>query len=229
MMAFALKQHTFQAILFDLDGTLVNSIADIAATARNTMREFGPFEIEDEQVKNMVGRGVDKLIALLWQHQFARAPSASELKIATAKFVKHYQNQGAALASLYPQCQNLLADLSARQIPLAICTNKPQKIAQQVLRDLKIERFFQIILGADSTPHPKPAPDMLQKAARHLKIAPADCLMVGDSINDILAARAANMRIAALAGGYNHGDDIGSQGADMCFASLAEFYHAIGF
>lgn len=219
-----------RAVLFDLDGTLIDSLPDITHAAQLATKELGGPEVTQEQIRVWVGKGVKTLVHRLMTGNHLDEPVSDEqVAHASAVFVRHYTEQGAKLTQLYPQVKDMLDELNAHNIPVALVTNKPYAITLDVLEQLAVMDQFQVIYGADSVPNCKPAPDMLLSATSDFGLAPEDCLMVGDSYNDVQSARNAGMPVVGLRGGYNHGEPIEDSKPDGVFDSIGAFYRAIQF
>jgi phosphoglycolate phosphatase len=187
------------AVLFDLDGTLVDSLPDLAAAVNALLRELGRPALEDAAVARMIGDGVPKLVE--------RALAASDvrdipLSAAIERFRAFYEADPTRLTRPYPDVAAVLLFLTHEHRPLAVCTNKVQQATRAVLEGLGLAPFFAQVVGGDVLPRHKPDPDQLLFALERLGIAPAEAAMVGDHRNDVLAARAAGTRAIFAAYGY---------------------------
>lgn len=212
----------FKAILFDLDGTLVDSLPDIIAAVRLTEQELGLSSNTDEQIRDWIGNGAKVLIRRVVTGEAEQQLSESQWQQAFDVFMRHYAEQGTKLTKLYDGVEHLLQTLQQRGMPMALVTNKPKAITVELIRILQIDQYFDVVLGAGDVPNNKPAPDMLLLAAERLGIQVQDCLMVGDSSNDVKAARNADMLVAAVRGGYNHGEPIEQSDPDWVLDNLSE-------
>jgi len=193
--------HSPKAILFDLDGTLVNSAPDIAAATNELLatRSLPPLSLPD--VTAMIGDGVRKLI----ERAFAAAGSplsAPELDKAHEAMKPIYLRHVTGLATLMPGVREALVHFHMAGMAMGVVTNKPQLAAREVLLHFGLTEFFGVIVGGDAVSHQKPAPDGLLLALDRLHAEPGEALMVGDSIADAGAARAAGMAVALVRGGY---------------------------
>jgi phosphoglycolate phosphatase len=187
------------AILFDLDGTLVDSLPDLAAGVNALLRELGRPALDDAAVARMIGDGVPKLVE--------RALAASDvrdipLSAAIERFRAFYEADPTRLTRPYPDVAAVLLFLTREHRPLAVCTNKVQQATRAVLEGLGLAPFFAQVVGGDVLPRHKPDPAQLLFALERLGIAPAEAAMVGDHRNDVLAARAAGTRAIFAAYGY---------------------------
>jgi len=211
------------ALFFDLDGTLVDSVPDLTAAINVMLRQLELPAREEVQVRAWVGNGMDNLIrrALVGEMDGSRADP--EL-FARAKplYRAAYADHISVYSALYPGVREGLADLNAVSFPMACVTNKPAEFARPLLERLGIGEFFATVVGGECIPQPKPAPDALLLCAERLGIPVAQGLMVGDSINDVGAARNAGCPIVCVPYGYNHGRDIRDAAPDAVIDSIAE-------
>ncbi len=206
--------------LFDLDGTLVHTAPDIARALNVLLASRGLASVPIEQVSQWVGTGSKTLIrtALAAQHETA---SEAELEDLLAQYAADYEAHAVVDSVLYPTARATVQALAARGDPLAIVTNKLSAVARQVLRHFDLDEYFPVLIGGDDVAVGKPDPMPLLEACRRLNVAPARCIMVGDSVNDVRAARAAGMRVFAVTYGYNHGQPISAAAPDRLVDSLA--------
>jgi|SRR6185312_29572 len=190
---------TQQAILFDLDGTLVDSVPDLAAAANGVLAELGRPPLGLAQVTRMVGDGVPALVE--------RALAASgvvdtPLRVALDRFLALYEADPTRLTRPYPGVPEVLDQLAASGWRLGVCTNKPERATRSVLAGLGLERFFRVVLGGDSGPTRKPDPGPLRAALGAIGGTPGNAVMIGDHRNDIVAAQAAGMAVIFARYGY---------------------------
>lgn len=210
-------------VMFDLDGTLVDSAADIAIALDRALDDLGLPGVTEAQVRTWVGRGASRLVQCALEHQRQPPEDFEHLHDSLlARFMTRYQENVSGHSTLYPGAAALLAACRAARIPLACVTNKPYAPARALLEDLAILEPFDLLLGGDSLPHKKPHPGPLQHCLRHFDVAAGDALMVGDSRNDVEAARAAGVPCVALPWGYNHGEPIAACQPDWLLEGLAE-------
>ncbi|MEO0424297.1 MAG: phosphoglycolate phosphatase [Pseudomonadota bacterium] len=195
-----------QAVLFDLDGTLVESLGDLVMATDDTLEALGHRRAGSDRVRRWVGRGIDVLMdeALTWA---GVSTSTVEARAhALAVFAQHYERANGRTTRALPGAEALLAALSARGIPLGLVTNKSRRFALQLLDGLAwTARFGAIVCGDDSAAK-KPAPDPVLDALRALRVAPEHAVMVGDSTYDVRAAKAAGVGAIRLAQGYGPAD-----------------------
>lgn len=213
-----------QAVLFDLDGTLLDTAGDIALALRRAFADRGFTAPVEAEVRRMIGRGAPMLIE--------RATAAHGLALDAAakadlveRFFHHYgrlQDEDECAAQPYPGARDALQALYAAGLPLAIVTNKQQRFAQGLLKRLDLAPFVTLVVGGDTCERRKPDPQPLQWACAQLGAETARSLMVGDSVNDVLAARAAGIPVVCVPYGYNEGEDPRTLPCDALVETLAD-------
>ena len=205
---------------FDLDGTLVDSVPDIAWCIDRTLPRFGIPPRGEALVRRWVGNGVERLVerALTGEPD---APADPELlRKACAAFLDLYSRHGHDRSRVYPGVYEGLAALRAHGAALACITNKPHAPAVALLGHLALLDSFELVLGGDLLPRRKPDPLPLLHACSELDIPIEHSVFTGDSINDVEAARAAGMRVVCVSYGYNHGRDISEAAPDAIIDSI---------
>lgn len=224
------RPWTPAAILFDLDGTLVDSAADLAGALNAVLTEHGLPTLSLGQVRALVGHGVRALV----QRGFAaqgRPLDDGALTQATAAFMAQYAPRATRETRLYPFVRETIQSLSARGTPLAVCTNKPTAVSRQILAYFGLGDAFQAVVGGDFDGLPrKPDPALLRRACALLGTVPEASLMVGDSAADVAAARAAPMPVLVVAHGYTQTrpEALGAQGVIEDFSGLEDAIAALG-
>src|SRR5690349_11392373 len=189
---------TQQAILFDLDGTLVDSVPDLAAAVNGLLAELGRPALSLAQVTSMVGDGTAALV----ERALAASGAGTPLRPALDRFLALYEADPTRLTRPYAGVPAVLDQLAAAGWRLGVCTNKPERATRAVLAGLDLERFFTTVLGGDSGPTRKPDPGPLRTALDHLGSAPGAAAMVGDHRNDVVAAQAAGLPVVFARYGY---------------------------
>lgn len=214
------------AILFDLDGTLVDSAPDLTAAVDAMLASLGREPAGEERVRNWVGNGAGILVkrALAGQFDYQASPGFSDedYRKALDLFFTAYSDTNGRQAKVYPGVAPFLQAAHALGIPMAVVTNKPQAFTGPLLQKMQLDQWFEIAVSGDTLPVKKPDPAPLLHALNSLGGEPARCLMVGDSVNDIEAAQRAGMSSVAVSYGYNYGSDVSALGADLVVDSLAE-------
>mgnify|MGYP003547124075 CR=1 FL=1 len=193
-----------KAIVFDLDGTLVDSAPEIATALNSAMAEIGQLPFPLTEVQTFIGGGAS---VALKRALAARGTSIDDATFDAmmTSFYKVYAQVSEAGNGLYPGVKETLGELQRRGMPLGVCTNKAEHITAIALRALGIAPFFASVVGARDDLPRKPAPDMLMAVLAKLGTRPADALVVGDSRSDVGAARAAGCPVIAVSYGYAHG------------------------
>jgi phosphoglycolate phosphatase len=212
-------------VMFDLDGTLVDSVPDIASAINRLLADLSLSTVDESVVRSWVGNGAEKLVERALRHRAYVSDCANDdngLSESLARFKTHYAQCCAVNTVLYDGVLECLQALHKQQVPMAIVTNKPREFVPPILSLLGIEHFFSAVLGGDDLPQRKPAPEPLLSCASQLDCAIKASLMVGDSYNDVEAARRAGIPIVAVNYGYNHGRPIVDEQPDMIVSSLAE-------
>ena len=209
-------------VALDLDGTLVDTVPDIAWCIDRTMPRFGVSPRGEARVRRWVGNGVERLVerALTGGSEVPAEPAL--LREACGVFLELYSRHGRDRSRVYPGVREGVAALRAHGAALACITNKPRVPAVDLLAHLEMLDSFELVIGGDSLPRRKPDPMPLLHACSELGVSVGDSLFVGDSINDVQAARAAGMRVACVSYGYNHGRDIAEAAPDAVVDSLEE-------
>ena len=212
----------YPAYLFDLDGTLVDSAPDITAALNRQLGRFCDLPpLTVALVTAWVGTGSERLIRTALAHHGAAADEATVARLLSA-YATDYAARAVELSMPYPHAFSTLRELHLRGARLAIVTNKLAAVTRNVLRHFAIDELFTVVIGGDDVPRGKPDPLPLLTACLRLHIVPQAGVMVGDSANDVRAARAAGMPAIAVNYGYNHGEPIDNAQPDRIVASLAE-------
>jgi phosphoglycolate phosphatase len=218
------------AVLFDLDGTLIDSVPDITLAVAELTHAVGLAPFTEDEVRRMVGHGLRKLVERVFTARGVDLDEAgldARAELMAAIYPKHLVGRTALMAG----AMEALSFLAASRTPLAVVTNKLQDATETILQHFDLARHFAVVVG-DAGPASrrglacKPEPDMLHYALSELGVAPADAIMVGDSSADILAAAAAGVFSVAVRGGYS-ADPIASYGPDLVIDSLADLPAAL--
>jgi phosphoglycolate phosphatase len=192
------------AVVWDLDGTLVDSATDIATSLNRLLGENELAALDDALIKNMIGEGVAVLIRRGFEAH-GITPDGKRLESLVERFLVIYSEVATASTRLFPGAREALQSLSDAGLRQAICTNKPEAITRQVLAGLGIADCFDVVIGGDTLPRNKPDPLPLRTALEGLDVAPERSLMVGDSAIDVQTAHAAGVSVAFVTFGYGPG------------------------
>jgi phosphoglycolate phosphatase len=208
-------------ILIDVDGTLVDSVPDLTFCVDEMMKQLGREPWGEARVRNWVGNGVERLVERALTGELDGEPDKAAYDAAYPIFLELYAYNTSKRSRLYPGVREGLDYLTGAGYRLGCVTNKAERFTVPLLKDLGVYDDFRIVVSGDTLPYKKPHPAPLLHAAQFFKVAPEKSLMVGDSISDVKAARAAGFMIACVPYGYNHGDDIRLAAPDVVIESLA--------
>jgi phosphoglycolate phosphatase len=210
--------NPIRAVLFDLDGTLADTAGEIAWALNLTLTDFGKPTLAQAQVTALVGRGVRSLV----ERALANVGAAMDVDAAVERFEAHYAELIATQASLFPGVLAGLELLRSSGCAMGVVTNKPRFFTERLLQRLAVADFFvAVVTGDDGIPR-KPRGDMLTAACRKLGSDPESTLMIGDSDNDVLAARDAGCPVWCVTYGYNEGRPPESLACDRLVATVSD-------
>ena len=210
------------AVLFDLDGTLLDTLPDLHAAANAMLGELGRPPEPLNKIRSYVGRGISALVKRLLAGSLAVAdddlpPPAAAL----ACFRQHYARVNGRNARPYPGVVDGLCALKAKGLPMALITNKAEAFTLPLLEFTGLAAYFQVVVSGDSLPRKKPDPMPLVWACGRLGVSPGETLFIGDSINDYLAGRAADCHVFLLPYGYNEDRDVHDLDCDAIVETVA--------
>ena len=197
-----------RAVLFDLDGTLVDSAPDLTLAANKMLSALGYPQVNCTQVKGWVGDGVRSLVLRALTAILGDVPDESLIEQGYVLFQRYYAESVYQDSTLYPGVHETLQTLKSSGLALACVTNKPSRFTKPVLEKSGLTGFFGAVVSGDDLPLKKPDPAPLQFAAEQLGVPLTACMLVGDSINDISAAGAAGIPVLWATYGYASQDDI---------------------
>jgi phosphoglycolate phosphatase len=222
--------HDAPVLLCDLDGTLVDSLPDLAAAIAELLEGEGRPGLAPEAVAAMVGDGVPKLIERALAATGGVPPEA-ELAALVARYMPIYEARLTELTRPYPGAIETLGALKAAGWRLAVCTNKPEAPSRAIVAGLGFAGLFEAVSGGDSLPVKKPHPGHVLGLLATLGAAPGAAVMLGDSANDILAAQAAGLPAIAIAHGYGGtpARELGAERVIETFDELPAALAALGF
>jgi phosphoglycolate phosphatase len=223
---------------FDLDGTLVDTAAEIAYAANQTLADAGLAPRSLEEITLRIGGGAKLLMHSLLTDATATAQRASmpdggtdfrntDIDGLLQRFEHHYAQIAGTLAQPYAGCADTLERLRQAGIRLACVTNKEQVFAQQVLRATRLDGFFELLVGGDTLAHKKPHASVLDHVRNEFDCQPPQMAHVGDSRIDVQAARNAGIAAWAVSYGYNAGEPIAASLPDRLFDSLPAIAHYV--
>ena len=216
-----------QLVLIDVDGTLVDSVPDLAYCIDQTMVELGLPRRGEESVRSWVGNGVETLVQRALSNSLDGEVDQPLFEKALPIFWALYKDNVCVRSHLYEGVQEGLEYLQSKQYRLGCVTNKARAFTMPLLTALGITDFFEVFVCGDDTARKKPDPLPLLHAAEQLSIDPEQALMLGDSKSDVQAARAAGFQIICMSYGYNHGEDIRRYDPDAVIDSMAQLEELI--
>ena len=209
-------------IAFDLDGTLVDSAPDLACAVELMTRELRIASPDLAQVRGWVGDGVRRLVKRALTGMRDGEPPAELYQRGMQSFRRHYREHLADESTLYPGVREVLEQLTAAGVPLACITNKSAEFTAPLLRALGLDGCFGAVVSGDTLLQRKPDPAPLLYAAQSLRVDAGQSCMVGDSANDVRAARAAGFQAVAVSYGYGNATELAIAGPDIVLESLTQ-------
>ncbi len=211
-----------ELIQFDLDGTLIDSVPQLALAVNLMLKQLGHNPADELAVRHWVGNGADMLVWRALNAALGCEPDATQQQAARRAFDVAYEGVAEHELVFYPGVLDTLEQLHRAGKTLAIVTNKPYRFVPAILAAAGLSDYFSLVLGGDSLAQKKPDPAPLLHVCRELNIEPACSLMIGDSENDVLAAKAAGMAVVGLTYGYNYGRDIAESHPDWVMSDIRE-------
>jgi len=229
--AMTTAMTTLRAALIDLDGTLADTIADLAHAANAMRVELGLTALPQALVATFVGKGTDMLIARMLTTtmitdsnalQTIRQVDPALFTRAREIFHRHYHEVNGRYSTLYPGVLDGLQALRDQGLRLAIVTNKASEFTLPLIAHLDLADHFDVVVCGDTCARRKPDPDPVCYACQQLNVSPAQSVLIGDSVNDVQAARAAGCRALAVPYGYNEGQPVAALNADAIVPTLID-------
>ena len=217
-----MTQAPILLVMFDLDGTLVDSVPDLAWASDRTLEDLNLPLVGVDKTRDYVGNGLYVLIKRILTQEIDGEPDKALYDKALPIFWEYYGGNVCQFSLLYDGVKEALDTLKADGIKLACVTNKAEEFTTILLKHLGLDTYFEIMVGGDTLEKKKPDPMQLLYVAEAVGVPIENCLMVGDSRHDIAAARAAGMRVVAVPYGYNHGENIAESKPDAIVQSLVE-------
>jgi 2-phosphoglycolate phosphatase len=207
----SMRKHSLvRVVLFDLDGTLIDSAPDLGAAADKMRLDRGMSSLPFEKYRPMAGAGARGMLDIA----FGMTSEHPEFNTYREEFFVNYENCMLVRTQAFDGVAELLASLQLRGIGWGIVTNKSQRFTDPLVRNMKLLRDAAVVISGDTTAYAKPHPEPLFEATRRLKLEPFQCVYVGDDKRDIEAGRAAGMLSLAATWGYMGEHDVNSWGAD---------------
>lgn len=210
------------AVVFDLDGTLIHTAPDLARAVNRMRKDLGMSTLPENDVMNWIGNGATRLVKRALTESWDGEPEAELFEKGHALFHRHYLEGVCEHSEPYPDVRDALIALKARGFRLACVTNKPQAFTEPLLEELELDGFFETVISGDSLAKKKPDPLPLTHICDLFGIAPQDAILIGDSVNDVRAAKAAGMPVICVTYGYNQGLDLTKYDPNAIIASFKE-------
>lgn len=190
-----------KAWIFDLDGTLLDTLPDIAGSSNATLEHFGYPRLSQRVIRSYIGDGSRELIARAMRHD-GRVVSDQDIDNALKFYLDYYRQHLIVDSVLYPNVKKVLKKAQEAGIILAVLTNKPETHARHLLSHFALDSYFQMVIGGDTLDVRKPDPKSLRHICDGLELDPQECLMIGDSANDIRTGKAVGAKTVLLDHGY---------------------------
>lgn len=208
--------------MIDLDGTLLDTVADLAEAANRMRVELGMKPLLEDTIKTYVGKGMVKLVKRSLTGELDGEPDPAIYQQAMPLYERHYSEVLSRETCHYPGVLEGLQEFRKAGYRLACVTNKAERFTLPLLEQMGLAQFFEIVVSGDTLPKRKPDPLPLLHVCQRFGIMPQEMLLIGDSLNDTQAARAADCHVFVVPYGYNEGEDARELGADAVIESLAD-------
>lgn len=196
------------AILIDLDGTLIDTAPDLAGATNRMLAQFGKAAVSEAKVRQWIGNGIPRLVKRALTGEMAGEPEAPLFAEGCRQFMAFYAEDLCLKSRPYPGVVETLRWLQEQNFTLGCVTNKAADFTLPLLEQLGLRDCFASVVSGDTTPNKKPSPEPLLHAAAEMGVLPPTCVLVGDSASDIKAAHAARMPVICVTYGYNQGVDL---------------------
>lgn len=217
-------QRLPKAVLIDVDGTMVDSVPDLAYCADEMMKALGMAAHGEDKVRHWVGNGVERLVRRSLIGQLDGEPDDELFARAYPLYLELYEANTCERSALYPGVREGIDYLKNAGVRIGCVTNKAEQFTVPLLKTLGLYQDFEIVISGDTLPKKKPDPMPLLYGADYFSVAANEAMMIGDSISDVKAARAAGFDIVCMTYGYNHGVDIRDAKPDAVIDSMAELF-----
>ncbi|MGH1542284.1 MAG: phosphoglycolate phosphatase [Arenicella sp.] len=218
--------NPIKMVLFDLDGTLIDSAPDLAVAINLMMQDLDRPQYVESTILQWIGNGSSRLVKRALTGELQAEPDPKLFENALRLFLDHYERNMTNASRIYDGVEQTLLTLQDAGIALACVTNKPGRFTEPLLEAIDLARFFSAVVSGDTSSQLKPHPEPLLYACEQMgapaRYAAQYGLMVGDSASDILAAKAINMPVVAVDYGYAQGKDLAALGADKVVSNLTE-------
>jgi len=210
------------AVMIDLDGTLLDTVPDLAAAAERMLAALGLPLCTQEEIRSFVGKGIPNLVERCLAASAGQARAQALQAEALSLYYDFYAVESGRRSVVYPGVLDGLAQFRALRLRLACVTNKAARFTVPLLEQKGLAPWFELVVSGDTLSRKKPDPMQLAYICTKFALAPAEVLMIGDSVNDALAARAAGCPVVCVSYGYNEGGDVHELDCDAIVATLSE-------
>lgn len=211
-----------RAVIVDLDGTMLDTVPDLAAAANAMRADCGMDALPSDVLATYVGKGADVLVHRALTESLSGQADPAAFAHGRARFFVHYAEHNGRNATLYPEVREGLTAMRGKGLRLACVTNKPAAFTEPLLARTKLASFFELIVSGDTLPLRKPDPAPMRHVAERFGLRSGEMIAIGDSTNDAQAARAAGMQVLAVPYGYNEGHPVGALDVDGIVGTLLE-------
>lgn len=216
------RRFAARALLIDLDGTLIETLPDLVLAVNGLRAEAGLTDLPESAVAAYIGKGAAVLVRRALTGSMDDELPADAMARGLASFNRHYTEHNGQRSFAFGGTTEALRDWRAAGFKLACVTNKPNEFTHALLERMDLSSLFDVVVAGDDTADRKPHPAPFLLACEQLGVAPSEAVVIGDSINDLQAGRAAGCRVILVETGYNEGSPVSSLGADAIFPSLAD-------
>ncbi len=220
-MASAPFSTRYGAVLFDLDGTLLDTVPDIACAANRMLAELGRPELPDALIATFVGRGIQKLVERALSGAIDGRVASASLSEGLEIFERCYAEESGRRSACYPGVLAGLEQLAGAGMPMGVVTNKAARFTRDLLERMGLSRYFSVVVSGDTLPEKKPDPAPVRHACAQLGVAPDGALFIGDSRHDVEAGHGAGCMVWCVPYGYNEGASAESLHCDRIVPDLA--------
>jgi phosphoglycolate phosphatase len=221
-----MKPTQLHGVLIDLDGTLMDTAPDLAAAANRMRADFGLPPLPLARIAAFVGKGAEVLVHRALTDDLEGRADPPAFTRGCASFYDHYTVENGVQAIVFDRVPEALEQLRGRGLKVACVTNKPKQFTLPLLAKVDLARHFDAVVAGDEVAEKKPHPALLLEACRRMQVRPVEVMLIGDSVNDAQAARAAGCGCVLVETGYNEGEGVaalaGAPGLDAIVATLAE-------
>ena len=211
-----------KAVTIDLDGTMLDTVTDLAMAVNLMLKELGRAPLMEEQVRNFVGKGIPNLVRRALARDLNAEADAALFETALPLYLDCYERVNGKHTIVYPDVREGLDALKGMGFPLACVTNKSERFTLPLLKQMQLADYFAVVVAGDTLPKKKPDPLPLIHVCEQFSIHPRDMLMIGDSLNDTIAARAAGCPVFCVPYGYNEGMEVRDLDVDAIVETLLE-------